>query len=157
VRARVLTSSSSSRRHRYQLAQQQRAAERINGALGQAQAQGQGPNVQGQGLGLNIPLAPGLQTPQSMPAQQLPPAQHPPQPQPQQPQQQQQQQQQARKEPERPRTVWRGPISWALTEVSGTTAEYTMFCTAVPMQQSAIRDLCVDLSLARPTSRRACS
>ncbi|GAA5941095.1 hypothetical protein JCM3775_001304 [Rhodotorula graminis] len=124
--------------HRYQLAQQQKAAERINGALGQAQAQAQGPpqHGQGQGLGLNIPLAPGLQTPQLAPAQPLPPLQ----PQPQHPPQQQQQQQ-ARKEPERPRTVWRGPISWALTEVSGTTAEYTMFCQAVPMQQSAIRDL----------------
>ncbi|GAA5915912.1 hypothetical protein JCM8208_003660, partial [Rhodotorula glutinis] len=128
--------------HRYQLAQQQKAAERINGALGQAQSQGPPPHVQGQGLGLNVPLAPGLQTPQSMPAQQLPPAQPQPPQQPQPPpQQQQQQQQQARKEPERPRTVWRGPISWALTEVSGTTAEYTMFCQAVPMQQSAIRDL----------------
>ncbi|GAA6047275.1 hypothetical protein JCM3770_001862 [Rhodotorula araucariae] len=117
--------------HRLMLAQQLQKQQK-GGAQAQAQAHGQG-------LGLTIPVAPGLQTPQSLSAQALPsasasapaPAPAPvPAPQPQQ-----------RDKPDRPRTVWRGPISWALTEVSGSTAEYTMYCQAVPMQQSAIRDL----------------
>ncbi|GJN91681.1 hypothetical protein Rhopal_004704-T1 [Rhodotorula paludigena] len=112
--------------HRLQMAQKQ----------AQAQAQAQG-HAQGQGLGLNIPLAPGLQTPQSAPAQPLAP--QPPQQQ-QKPPSQQQQQQQQQQQP-RPQTIWRGPISWALSEVTGTHTEYTMFCQAAPLQNSAIRDL----------------
>ncbi|BGP36789.1 hypothetical protein JCM10449v2_000691 [Rhodotorula kratochvilovae] len=110
--------------HRFMLAQQQQHK-------GPPPANG-GTQLQphGQGLGLTIPVAPGLQTPQSLPAQALPAAPAPAQPPPPQ-----------REKSDRPRTVWRGPISWALTEVSGSTAEYTMYCQAVPMQQSAIRDL----------------
>ncbi|GAA6058685.1 hypothetical protein JCM10212_003373 [Sporobolomyces blumeae] len=64
------------------------------------------------------------------------------------PQQQQQQQQQGSNPPKPQRQdsmshkpIWRGAISWALTEASGARKEFTIFCEAAPMQSSAARDL----------------
>ncbi|CEQ38905.1 SPOSA6832_00397, partial [Sporobolomyces salmonicolor] len=97
---------------------------------------------QGQGLGLNIPIAPP-QRPHSRQPSLQPPAPNPatlPQqnlPQPPQP---------ARRDSSdgnRPRTIWRGAISWAFNEGSGARSEYTMYCSAAPMQASAVRDLYV--------------
>ncbi|GAA5967717.1 hypothetical protein JCM21900_004044 [Sporobolomyces salmonicolor] len=122
--------------HRLQLRQRE-LAERANALANQ-----------GQGLGLNIPIAPP-QRPHSRQPSLQPPAPNPaalPQqnlPQPPQP---------ARRDSSdgnRPRTIWRGAISWAFNEGSGARSEYTMYCSAAPMQASAVRDL-ADVKL--PTS-----
>ncbi|GAA5832284.1 hypothetical protein JCM11251_004307 [Rhodosporidiobolus azoricus] len=100
-----------------------------------SQQQQNGNANQGQGLGLNIPLAPGL-------VQQQPPQQQHQQ-QNRGPQQQQPQpQRQDFGESNRPKTIWRGPISFAFLDNAGSgTAEYTMYCQAAPLQQSAVADL----------------
>ncbi|GAA5894404.1 hypothetical protein JCM5296_005158 [Sporobolomyces johnsonii] len=122
--------------HRLQLHQKE-LAERANALANQ-----------GQGLGLNIPIAPPQRPHSRQPSQQPPapnpaalPQQNPPQP-----------PQSARRDSNdgsRPRTIWRGAISWAFNEGSGARSEYTMYCSAAPMQASAVRDL-ADVKL--PTS-----
>ncbi|KAK4332377.1 Chromatin modification-related protein EAF3 [Rhodotorula toruloides] len=73
----------------------------------------------GQGLGLNIPVAASSTV---QPAQQQPPPLQ-------------------RKDSQR--VIWRGPISWAFSDASGgpKKTELTVFTSAVPMQQSAVKDL----------------
>lgn len=73
-----------------------------------------------QGLGLNIPVAASSTVQQAS-----------------------QQQQAQRKDSQR--VMWRGPISWAFSDAAGGPGktEYTIFASAVPMQQSAVKDLCV--------------
>ncbi|GAA5908246.1 uncharacterized protein JCM6883_004322 [Sporobolomyces salmoneus] len=39
------------------------------------------------------------------------------------------------------KTIWRGAISWALTEASGARKDFTIYCEAAPMQSSAAREL----------------
>ncbi|GEM06360.1 chromatin modification-related protein EAF3 [Rhodotorula toruloides] len=72
----------------------------------------------GQGLGLNIPVAAASTV-----------------------QQAQQSQQGQRKDSQR--VIWRGPISWAFSDAGGgpKKTELTVFVSAVPMQQSAVKDL----------------
>ncbi|GAA5984068.1 hypothetical protein JCM11641_005588 [Rhodosporidiobolus odoratus] len=94
----------------------------------------------GQGLGLNIPLAPGLQQ-QPQPQPQPQPQQHGrqlSQPQPPAPPQRQDSNDGKRSSP----AIWRGPISVAFNNSSGKAAnEFTLYCQAVPLQSSAMRDL----------------
>jgi hypothetical protein len=93
---------------------------------------------QGSGLGLNI--SPQLQH-SRQPSATVPSAQ------PQQQQQQQQQQQAPQPGPPKRqdsvphKTIWRGAISWALTEASGARKDFTIYCEAAPMQSSAAREL----------------
>ncbi|BGP12811.1 hypothetical protein JCM10213v2_000728 [Rhodosporidiobolus nylandii] len=120
---------------RLQLAKQQ--------AQQAAQQAGQG--AHNQGLGLNIPLAPGMQ-PGGGGSQQharQPSAQPQSTPQPPAPPQRQASSSNANAQDDpRNRPVWRGPLSFAFSDGKGNAnAEFTMYCQATPMQQSAIRDL----------------
>ncbi|GAA5949601.1 hypothetical protein JCM3765_002720 [Sporobolomyces pararoseus] len=105
--------------------------------LAKQQQQQQQQNAQNTGLGLNISpqLAHSRQPTSSMPSSSNPQSQNPNQP-----------QQAAPSGPKRQdsiphKTIWRGAISWALTEASGARKDFTIYCEAAPMQSSAAREL----------------
>ena len=123
--------------HQHELAKQQ-----------QIQNQNQSQQQQPSGLGLNIsPQLAHSRQPSSTPSQ--------PQQQQQNPQQYQNQNQPQPPQPKRQdslpnKPIWRGAISWALTEASGARKEFTIYCEAAPMQSSAARELYVSPSLSHP-------
>ncbi|BGP04791.1 Esa1p-associated factor [Rhodotorula toruloides] len=93
--------------------------QRLRLAQHQAASEHAAKGSSGQGLGLNIPVAASSTV---QPAQQQPPPLQ-------------------RKDSQR--VIWRGPISWAFSDASGgpKKTEFTVFTSAVPMQQSAVKDL----------------
>lgn len=104
--------------------------------LAKQQQQQQQQNAQGSGLGLNIspqlshsrqPTSTAPSTSHSTPLNQ--PQQPPPGP--------------KRQDSVPHKTIWRGAISWALTEASGARKDFTIYCEAAPMQSSAARELFV--------------
>lgn len=114
----TLSHSQRLKMHQHELAKQQQ-----NQNQNQNQSQPQPPS----GLGLNIsPQLAHSRQPSSTPSSST---------------QYQQNVQPKRQDSIPNKPIWRGAISWALTEASGARKEFTIYCEAAPMQSSAAREL----------------